>query len=138
MLKEEKTVSEIASETKIHPTQLNHWKRQAIEKLPQVFTDENKTVNAMKTDYEKQIEDLYAEVGRLTTQLNWLKKIRSLIGHAMNAWILSIGRTGSYRLRFRRNFLDLTEPACITSLYHLLPKRLLSNTGSMRFIRPIL
>jgi len=74
MLKEEKTVSEIASETRIHPTQLNRWKRQALEKLPQIFTDENKTVNAMKSDYEKQIEDLYAEVGRLTTQLNWLKK----------------------------------------------------------------
>jgi putative transposase len=24
--------------------------------------------------HEKQLEDLYAEIGRLTTQLNWLKK----------------------------------------------------------------
>jgi len=28
----------------------------------------------MKTEYEKRIQELYEEVGRLTTQLNWLKK----------------------------------------------------------------
>ena len=28
----------------------------------------------MKAEYENQIENLYAEVGRLTTQLSWLKK----------------------------------------------------------------
>jgi len=29
----------------------------------------------MKAEYEQTIENLYAEVGRLTTQLSWLKKI---------------------------------------------------------------
>jgi hypothetical protein len=28
----------------------------------------------MKSEYEKKIQDLYAEVGRLTTELTWLKK----------------------------------------------------------------
>jgi len=28
----------------------------------------------MKSEYEKKIQDLYAEVGRLTTELAWLKK----------------------------------------------------------------
>jgi len=27
----------------------------------------------MKSEYEKKIQDLYAEVGRLTTELPWLK-----------------------------------------------------------------
>jgi transposase len=28
----------------------------------------------MKTDYEQTIDELYGEVGKLTTQLSWLKK----------------------------------------------------------------
>jgi putative transposase len=31
-------------------------------------------VATLKADYERQLEDLYAEIGRLTTQLTWLKK----------------------------------------------------------------
>jgi hypothetical protein len=29
----------------------------------------------MKEEYDEQIENLYAEVGKLITQLSWLKKI---------------------------------------------------------------
>lgn len=74
ILKEEKSLSQISSEYGIHTTQLNRWKKQALEGLPQLFTDERKSLDAMRNGYEKQIQDLYAEVGRLTTQLNWLKK----------------------------------------------------------------
>jgi transposase-like protein len=74
ILKEEKSLSQISSEYGIHTTQLNRWKKQALEGLPQLFTDERKSLDAIRTGYEKQIQDLYAEVGRLTTQLNWLKK----------------------------------------------------------------
>jgi len=28
----------------------------------------------MKNEYESKIDELYSEVGRLTTQVNWLKK----------------------------------------------------------------
>jgi putative transposase len=31
-------------------------------------------VAALKADHERQLEDLYAEIGRLTTQLTWVKK----------------------------------------------------------------
>jgi len=74
ILKEEKSLSQISSEYGIHPTQLNRWKKQALEGLPQLFTDESKSLDTIRSGYEKQIQDLYAEVGRLTTQLNWLKK----------------------------------------------------------------
>lgn len=42
--------------------------------MPLIFAKENKKADQMKADYENQIENLYAEVGRLTTQLSWLKK----------------------------------------------------------------
>ncbi|MCF8011619.1 MAG: transposase [Clostridiales bacterium] len=74
ILKEEKTISQLASEHEIHVSQLNRWKREALENLPQLFSDQNKTIETVKSEYEKQINDLYAEVGRLTTELSWLKK----------------------------------------------------------------
>ncbi|WCK53293.1 IS3 family transposase [Aneurinibacillus sp. Ricciae_BoGa-3] len=74
ILREEKTLNEIASSHGIHVNQLRQWKKAAVEQMPQLFSNENKKVEQVKTQYEEQIENLYAEVGRLTTQLSWLKK----------------------------------------------------------------
>lgn len=74
ILKEEKSIAQIASEYGIHPSVLNRWRNMAVEKLPYLFTDETKNIENMKSEYEKKIQDLYAEVGRLTTELTWLKK----------------------------------------------------------------
>lgn len=74
VLKEEKTMSEIASSHGIHVNQIRQWRNAFLEQMPLVFEKENKKSDKMKADYEKQIENLYAEVGRLSTQLSWLKK----------------------------------------------------------------
>ncbi len=71
ILKEERSLAEIG----IHVNQLLQWRKAALEHMPQLFERENKKVDQMKEEYEDQIENLYAEVGRLTTQLSWLKKI---------------------------------------------------------------
>lgn len=74
ILKEEKTISQLASEHGIHPNQLYKWKNQVLENLPYVFPDGNRNLQTVQAGYEKKIEDLYAEIGRLTMQLAWLKK----------------------------------------------------------------
>ena len=74
ILKEEKTVNQIASEFGIHPNVLYRWKKQALENLPKLFEDETKSERERQVEHERQINELYSEIGRLTTQLNWLKK----------------------------------------------------------------
>lgn len=37
-------------------------------------TKADKQAAQAKLDQERQIDDLYAQIGRLTTQLDWLKK----------------------------------------------------------------
>jgi transposase-like protein len=74
ILKEERSVSQLASEHGIHPNQLYKWKAQAIEKLPDVFDDEHKDEKALKSEHDRQLKELYAEIGKLSTQLAWLKK----------------------------------------------------------------
>jgi transposase-like protein len=74
MLKEERTIAQIASEYGIHPNQLYKWKNQAMEGLPELFEDDHKTEKALKAAHDRELQELYAEIGRLNTQLAWLKK----------------------------------------------------------------
>ena len=72
ILKEERSVTQLASDHKIHYSQLLKWKKQAMEGLPDLFSDSR--TEALKTTHEKEVMALYQEIGQLTTQLAWLKK----------------------------------------------------------------
>jgi transposase-like protein len=73
LLKDEKPLTQIASEHGIHPTQLRDWKKQALDGLPELFAEVTEAARATAAQERKQ-EELYAEIGRLTTQVAWLKK----------------------------------------------------------------
>ena len=73
LLKEEKTLNQVASETGIHPTQLKDWRRIVQTKLPELFSSNDQAAEDARS-HEQQVTELYAEIGRLTTQVNWLKK----------------------------------------------------------------
>ena len=74
VLKEEQTLAQIAGNRKIHTNMLRKWKAQAVERLPSVFSDETQAVRDLEVAHARERDDLYAEIGRLTTQLGWLKK----------------------------------------------------------------
>jgi putative transposase len=71
LLKEEKTVAQLSSEYGVCTKQLTRWKNYALAEMPRLF--ESKSDQGQEK-YESKINDLYAEIGRLTTQVNWLKK----------------------------------------------------------------
>ena len=73
-LREEKSLAQIAAENNIHPNQIHKWKKQALENFIQLFEDDHKGERARETEHEKQVTELYAEIGRLSAQLSWLKK----------------------------------------------------------------
>lgn len=75
ILKEEKSISQTASENGIHANQLRKWKSQFLREMPEIFETQNQDLNKMKADHEKELENLYAEVGKLSTELSWIKKI---------------------------------------------------------------
>ena len=70
-IKGQKTVNEIASEYGVHPSQIAQWKKQALEELPEIFSNR-------QSKKEKQGEALtaalYQEIGQLTYELDWLEK----------------------------------------------------------------
>jgi transposase-like protein len=70
-LKGEKTIAQIASQYEIHPAQIVTWKKQILERLPEVFERKTK-----KSKYEegKEKEELYKKIGQLQVEVDWLKK----------------------------------------------------------------
>ncbi|GHO73275.1 hypothetical protein KSD_10460 [Ktedonobacter sp. SOSP1-85] len=75
ILREEKTLSQIASEYATHANVISRWRDQALVALPGAFNDQAATDQAAKeAAWEKEREELYAEIGKLSTQLAWIKK----------------------------------------------------------------
>src|SRR4029078_8307618 len=72
-LKEEKTLTQIASENDIHPNQISAWNATALSGLPTLFERASKGAHD-QTAQQQQLEELYATIGPLSTQVAWLKK----------------------------------------------------------------
>lgn len=72
-LRETKTIAQIASEQQIHPNLVTKWKQEAIAELPVVFERKNTQGQAQEAQ-EQKVAQLYEQIGRLTTQLTWIKK----------------------------------------------------------------
>ena len=73
-LKEVKTLAQLASEHQLHPNLITKWKQEAIAQLPVVFERKNSQALIQEAQ-EQKVAQLYEQIGRLTTQLAWIKKI---------------------------------------------------------------
>src|SRR3990167_6887734 len=65
------TTAEIVMQYDVHTTQINQWKRQALDSMPELFTNKTK---ALQVDYELQLAELYQQIGRLKVENDFLKK----------------------------------------------------------------
>ena len=68
MLREEKTVGQLAAAYEVHSNMLNRWREQMLAGLPSLFSDQAAQEMAEKeAEWEKEREALDAEIGRLTS-----------------------------------------------------------------------
>ena len=70
-VKGDKTVSELASLHGVHPTMIHGWKKQLVSNAEELFQIGARTSSA---EHEALQAQLYEQIGRLTTELDWLKK----------------------------------------------------------------
>jgi transposase len=82
MLREERTVAEIAAEYEIHPTQLHKWKAEALDNLPALFTRGAGENEKMRKQHEKEKEQLTqsSRRERLAPVLSHHRTYRSVYG----------------------------------------------------------
>ena len=75
VLREARPLSQIAATYGVHPNLVTQWRDQALVGLVGVFSHQKEADWAAKcAAQEQEAQELYAEIGRLTTQLTWLKK----------------------------------------------------------------
>jgi transposase-like protein len=67
----ERTLSQLASQYHVHPVQIGHWRKTALEQMPDLFVDGR---GRKRADEDADKEALYEQIGRLKVELDWLKK----------------------------------------------------------------
>lgn len=70
-LKGEKTIAELASEHKVHATQITAWRKQLKESAAEIFG--NGQSKALK-EHQELVERLYKNVGQLQVENDWMRK----------------------------------------------------------------
>lgn len=71
LLNGEKTRNEICSQYEVHPALADKWKTIVVSGMEQLFS---KGADHERKRDKELIEELYKKVGKLQTQLDWLKK----------------------------------------------------------------
>ena len=65
-VKEEQTLIQLSERFQVHPNQIMEWKKQLLEKAPEVFE------KGKKNPEEPDVKDLHAMIGRLTMENDFL------------------------------------------------------------------
>jgi len=73
LLQGELTIGQISSKYEVHQTQLSKWRKAVIEGMPDLLSDNRKGDTLIK-EHEEEVRELYAQIGELSSKLNWLKK----------------------------------------------------------------
>lgn len=74
ILREEKTISEIAAENNIHQVILSRWKTEFLERSAEVFKKGKSTAEQELEENKEYVAELERKVGQLTYEVDWMKK----------------------------------------------------------------
>ena len=70
-LKERQGLSEIAQKYELHPNQISKWKSEFLDNAVAYM---KKPSGGKTDDYELEMKELYAKIGQLQVQVDFLKK----------------------------------------------------------------
>ena len=76
-LKELKTIPQIASSNSVHASQVQKWKKELKEKIPEIFSEGNSRKDTSK---DELIDELYKQIGKLQMENEWLKRNTDYFG----------------------------------------------------------
>ena len=76
-IKGDRTVAELSSHFGVHATMIHAWKKQLLDNVSGLFERGTKSTEA---DHEAVEAQLYEQIGRLKTELDWLKKKAAQFG----------------------------------------------------------
>ena len=74
-LQERETLVELSKKYGIHPNQITRWKKEFLERAPQLFEKTQPSENN-----EKEMEKMFAKIGQLEMERDYLKKNLKKLG----------------------------------------------------------
>jgi transposase len=73
-IKNETTINDICKKYEVAPSQVYEWKKQLLEQGPELFGRNDKPKKAATVNNEREKDKLYAKIGQLTVERDFLKK----------------------------------------------------------------
>jgi len=74
-IQERETLAELSKRFEVHPNEISKWKREFLQRSSVVFE-----TKAPEVDFEQEREKLYAKIGQLQVERDWLKKNLKKVG----------------------------------------------------------
>jgi len=74
-LQERETLAELSKKYGIHPNQITRWKKEFLERAPQLFEK-----SQVPEDHDKEMEKMFAKIGQLEMERDYLKKNLKKLG----------------------------------------------------------
>ena len=69
-IKEKQTLAELSKRFKVHAVQISKWKQEFLENASAAFEKDSS-----EQDFEQEKKELFAKIGQLEVERDWLKKI---------------------------------------------------------------
>ena len=73
-LREDATVPELAKRHGVHPNQIYTWKKQVLDNVASLFARGVGGADASEEEREREMAKLYAKIGQLTVERDFLAK----------------------------------------------------------------
>jgi transposase-like protein len=84
-IKNQKTLAELSQQYEVNAITIARWKAEFLERMAVIFSDDRSSSNVAEND-NPQVEKLYAQIGQLKVELDFLKKSARKLGIPENEW----------------------------------------------------
>lgn len=82
-IKNQKTLAELSHQFDVNPVTISKWKGEFLENMSSIFGAEKSDPSAEESP---MLEKLYAQIGQLKVELDFLKKSAKKLGIPENEW----------------------------------------------------
>ncbi len=82
-IKNEKTLAQLSQQFDVNAITISKWKSEFLENISKVFTSHSAT---HADDSKPDVDRLYAQIGQLKVELDFLKKSARKLGLPENEW----------------------------------------------------